>query len=261
MSKEKLLISGSKGLVGELLVEKLGKNYDLILIDRLVPNHDDKNNYFQADISEYLQLEEVFESLGQIGFAIHLAADPNHMAGWRSVSSNNIDGTWNFYTALHKHNQVKRVVFASSNHVTGRYEYVDGSVEPNLCMNKNTEMISTNSKLRPDGPYGISKVAGEAIARYYYDLYEIESVCLRIGSVIKDNNPEKGSREECTWLSHEDLAQLIDCSLRVEVNPEIGKFSGFGIYYGVSNNKHRFWDIENARKELSYDPQDDASRE
>jgi hypothetical protein len=33
----------------------------------------------------------------------------------------------------------------------------------------------------------------------------------------------------------------------------------FGIYYGVSNNKHRFWDISNAKEELGYEPEDDAS--
>jgi hypothetical protein len=33
----------------------------------------------------------------------------------------------------------------------------------------------------------------------------------------------------------------------------------FGIYYGVSNNRGAFWDISNARFDLGYDPQDDAS--
>jgi hypothetical protein len=32
----------------------------------------------------------------------------------------------------------------------------------------------------------------------------------------------------------------------------------FGIYYGVSDNKGRFWDISNAEKEIGYHPQDDA---
>ncbi len=34
----------------------------------------------------------------------------------------------------------------------------------------------------------------------------------------------------------------------------------FGIYYGVSNNKKRFWDISNAESEIDYQPEDDASR-
>jgi hypothetical protein len=33
----------------------------------------------------------------------------------------------------------------------------------------------------------------------------------------------------------------------------------FGIYYGVSNNKRRFWDISNAEAEIDFHPEDDAS--
>ena len=54
-----------------------------------------------------------------------------------------------------------------------------------------------------------------------------------------------------TWLSHRDLAQLVKKSISARIN--------FGIYYGVSNNDGRFWDIANAEKELGYIPQDNAA--
>ena len=57
---------------------------------------------------------------------------------------------------------------------------------------------------------------------------------------------------QSTWLSHRDLLQLVKCSLTADVE--------FGIYYGVSDNRKRFWDISNAERELGYRPQDDASR-
>jgi hypothetical protein len=53
-------------------------------------------------------------------------------------------------------------------------------------------------------------------------------------------------------MIHNDLVQLVKksiCSEKVK----------FGIYYGVSNNKGRFWDISNAEQELDFHPQDDAS--
>jgi hypothetical protein len=77
-------------------------------------------------------------------------------------------------------------------------------------------------------------------------------VCLRIGSVLKVDDPTRDSRYMKTWLSHPDLIQLVRKSLRSTVT--------FGIYYGVSDSQGRFWDISNARAELGYDPQDDASR-
>ena len=54
-----------------------------------------------------------------------------------------------------------------------------------------------------------------------------------------------------TWLSHRDLVQLVRKSLESDVE--------FGIYYGVSDNTGRFWDISNAEKELGYKPEDNAA--
>ena len=34
----------------------------------------------------------------------------------------------------------------------------------------------------------------------------------------------------------------------------------FGIYYGISGNTRGYWDIQSARQELGYDPEDDAER-
>jgi nucleoside-diphosphate-sugar epimerase len=113
-------------------------------------------------------------------------------------------------------------------------------------------LITVKDPIRPDGFYGVSKAAGEAIARMYYDLYGLESICLRIGSVLKDDDPRKNPRYASTWLSHKDLVQLVTKCLLSNVK--------FGIYYGVSNNKKRFWDISNAESEINYQPEDDASR-
>ena len=52
-------------------------------------------------------------------------------------------------------------------------------------------------------------------------------------------------------LYHEDLAQLIDkCIEKENLN--------FEIFYGVSNNKWRFWDIENSYNKISYEPVENA---
>ena len=42
----------------------------------------------------------------------------------------------------------------------------------------------------------------------------------------------------------------------IEAPPELG----YAIYFGVSANTWRFWDIEQPREEIGYDPQDDAER-
>jgi hypothetical protein len=85
----------------------------------------------------------------------------------------------------------------------------------------------------------------------YYEVHGLESVCLRIGSVLKDDDPARHVRNQSIWLSHRDLVQLVKKSLLAEVR--------FAIYYGVSNNRRRFWDISDAMAEIGYQPEDDAS--
>jgi hypothetical protein len=142
------------------------------------------------------------------------------------------------------------VIYASSNHVTGAYH----GFEPNLY--KYTQpgppMISPEDPIRPDSDYGLSKAFGEAVARYYVDRWEIKAICLRIGAVLKDDNPTSQSQNRRIWLSHRDLLQLVEKSLAADVT--------FGIYYGISNNKDAFWDISNARADLGYEPVDDGSQ-
>lgn len=245
MNQNKLLITGCNGLVGRILWEHLSNPFELYGLDRVLSARAD--NLFQANITIPDQINSVFDSIPSLAYVVHLAGDPRMDADWESVYANNIGGTENIYEAARIHG-VKRIVFASSNHVTGAYE----GLPPKLHMEKNRKLITTKDPIRPDGFYGVSKAAGEAIARMYYDVYGLESICIRIGSVTKGDDPRADRRYESTWLSHRDLVQIVLKSLKADVK--------FGIYFGVSNNKNRFWDISDAESEIGYHPEDDASR-
>ncbi|MEP6739855.1 MAG: NAD(P)-dependent oxidoreductase [Caldimonas sp.] len=144
----------------------------------------------------------------------------------------NIVGAWNLYEAARKHG-VKRVVFASSNHVTGFY--------------RQDEVISPLEPTRPDGHYGLSKAFGENLSRFYFDRYGIETVCLRIGSSFPE---PKDRRMLATWLSYDDLERLVIASLTAPV-------VGHSVVYGVSDNTTSWWDNTSA-KHLGYCPQDSS---
>ena len=79
------------------------------------------------------------------------------------------------------------MIDASSNHVMGGYE----GIESNYSLHRQTEPIKlfTTDPVRPDSEYGVSKVFGEAIARYYCNRWGVEAICLRIGAVLKDDDP------------------------------------------------------------------------
>jgi nucleoside-diphosphate-sugar epimerase len=239
----KLLITGSQGLIGKILWQNLASEFDLYGADTCLTVSADR--LFRVDISNFEQVQAAFEQIRPLEYVVHLAADPRPDGDWQSILMNNIVGTRNVYE-MAKQSGVKRVVFASSNHVTGAYE----GFPPSLHMQSNPSLIKPQDPIRPDGYYGVSKATGEALARMYYELYGLESICLRIGYVLRDDNPFGNAHNQSTWLSHRDLVQLVKKSLLADVK--------FAIYYGVSNNQKNFWDISNAAEEIGYQAEDGA---
>ena len=241
----RLLITGINGLIGTVLHRAFKDTYEVYGLDQEGPFSD---RVVSADIAEYGQLSEVIQRFRPLEAIIHLAGDPSVNASWESVLRANIIGTRNIFEAAREF-EVPRVVFASSNHTTGAYQ----GFEPDSYTFTEPEprKISPEDPVRPDSEYGVSKVFGEAIARYYCDRWGVKTICLRIGAVLKDDDPTKHPQNRRIWLSHRDLVQLVEKSLTTNV--------AFGIYYGVSNNKGAFWDISNARADLGFEPVDDGS--
>ncbi|HUI89877.1 MAG TPA: NAD(P)-dependent oxidoreductase [Anaerolineales bacterium] len=246
MALPRLLITGCNGLVGSILWTHLKNDFDLYGLD--ISSNEPSKRVFQVDISKADQVRSAFLRIESLTYVVHLAADARVDADWDSVLVNNIAGTRAVYEAARLAG-VNRVIFASSNHVTGAYE----GFPPSLHLKRNSALIATGAPIRPDGFYGVSKAAGEAIARMYYEVYGLESICLRIGSVLQKDDPGIHPRFESTWLSHRDLVQLVRKSLAAGVK--------FGIYYGVSKNRKRFWNISDAEAELGYHAEDDASQQ
>lgn len=246
MVRPNLLITGVSGLIGNILLNALRDSYEIYGLDKKPT--ESCPNFFNTDITDFEAVKVVFQNLSDLRFVVHLAGDPREDADWETVWKDNIHGTWNVYAAAQEHGNVRRIVFASSNHVTGAYEW------DWLNMRDAGEKLTATDLIRPNGPYGISKQTGEAIARYYYDRYGLESVCLRIGTVNPDPGLPTIERHLGSWLSHDDLVTLVKRALDADED-----FPGFGIYYGVSDNRHRFWDLSDATMELGYQPNDNAS--
>ncbi len=144
---------------------------------------------------------------------------------------------------------VKKVIFASSTHLIGEYpgypediELVDG------------KKITVDDPVRPDGDYADSKGYGELVARHFYHAHGLPSICIRIGTIsrVDDPNHEEGRKPYIkNWISHEDLTQLVILSLQHDDIP-------FGIYWGISANTGAYLDISNSEHDLGYKPKDNA---
>ena len=129
--------------------------------------------------------------------------------------------------------QVRRVVYASSNHAVG--------------FTPRTPMLTVDTRARPDSFYGFGKAACEALCSLYHDRHGLEVACLRIGS-FRDRPTTR--RHLSTWLSPGDTVRLVDACLRA---PDLG----FAVVYGISRNTRAWWDLDSARA-LGYAPGDDA---
>ena len=207
-----------------------------------------------ADASDFDAVRPVFDGMDAV---VHMAAYPSGRGAWETILRDNLLVTYNVYEASRQAG-VRRFVFASSNHAVGLFE----NDEPYRRMVRgdyagldpaNMPQIDHTVPPRPDSLYGVSKVYGEAVGRYYSEQFGLEVTCLRIGTVNRHNDPTRNVRHMATWMSHRDLAQMVDLCLSVEGLK-------FEVFYGVSGNTWRFWDISYAERVLGYRPQDDAER-
>ena len=239
MARRKVLITGAAGRIGRVLRDGLKARYDLrLLYHNTVLPAEPGEEVCVADITD---LDRMVEASAGVDAVVHMAGNPSGRSSFETILEANIRGTYTIYEAAHR-SGVRRVVFASTNHVTGYYE-------------KNGIYTTPDMPARPDSFYGASKAYGEDLGRYYVDAFGLSVICLRIGSfvtadVVRDR--KRGSdRILSSWLSHRDTVQLVWRSIEAEG-------IDFGVYYGISGNTRAYWDIQNAREELGYEPEDDA---
>jgi NAD+ dependent glucose-6-phosphate dehydrogenase len=257
--KQNVLVTGATGVIGKAVREMLSDRYNLHYLTRSpadFPSH-------VADITDLDAIQPAFEGMDAV---VHLAASSSVESTWEEILPNNLIGTYNVYEAA-KRAGVETIVFASSNHTIGVYE-IEGS--PELYELDDPRVYDHTVDVRPDSLYGMSKVYGEALGRYYADMHGMRVFNLRIGSVRDADDPRDPSIGEAsppllnletseqryqrmrgTWLSRRDCCDLI---ARCLDNQDLN----WAVVYGISDNPRQFWDISHAKEVLGYDPKDSA---
>ena len=226
----KILLTGAAGGLGKALRDRLKANCDVLRLS-------DKSGMGPAQPGEEIVLAdlanaaEVDAMVAGCDAIVHLGGISVE-APFEAILQANILGVYHLYEAARKHG-VKRIVFASSNHVTGFY--------------KQSETINADHPARPDSYYGVSKAFGEDFSRFYFDRYGIETACVRIGSSFPE---PRDRRMLATWLSYDDLHRLIAACLSTPV-------LGHSIIFGMSDNAVTWWDNSRARH-VGYVPQDSS---
>lgn len=235
-SKTKILVTGAAGCIGSDLLKRLAGRYNFVLLDTKKPKNLYNYPYLETDSTN---LDAVKSACQGIDTVLHLAADPSIEAAWKSLLPNNIIGAYNIFQAAHKA-CCRRVIFASSAFSVLGYP-------PEI-------KIKTDMPVRPPNLYGVSKAFGESIGRYYADQKGLSCICLRIGYVKRHDDPEiaPGASILDKVITYKDLTKLFIASI------EAPDSIRFGIFHGLSDNRHKRLDISDTQSLLGYAPGDDA---
>ena len=230
--RRRILITGATGKVGSLLAGRLAGDYDVVQQGRTPRTEEQERVLRRADLGDDGAVLGLMDGVDTV---LHLAGAASPDSDWEAVLEANIIG---YRTVLEAARQagVRRVVFASSNHVMGMYDrHEEWPVYPHHLP-------------RPDSLYGVSKVFGEALGRFYHDEFGLDVISLRIGWSTADPTVAEEEILHAMWLSEDDTEQVFRRAIEAEVR--------YGVYYAVSDNPNRRWDITNTMVELGYRPQD-----
>jgi nucleoside-diphosphate-sugar epimerase len=247
-----VLVTGAYGQCGTAIIDHLHDREEyrftyLNRSDRPADHPYGGHDTVVADVADFDAIRPAFEGQDAV---VHLAALPNE-GPWPEILESNIIGAYNVFEAARQAG-VESIVFGSTNHVVGMYEE---EYAPRIYQPEAGIVVDHTDPIRPDSYYGTSKAFGEALGRYYVEAADgapSRFYALRIGNVSHEEEDYPDSdRLRAIWQSRRDFAHQIDCCLQDDSVT-------FDVFYGVSDNDGRWFDLEHARATIGYYPQDNG---
>lgn len=175
----KILVTGGLGAVGTYLVKELKSDGNEVIVLDLYHNHNNEKNYIRCDVSEYRELQRVFEGGGwangydhspkAFDMVYHLAAEFGRWNGedyYERLWKSNVIGTKNLIRFQEKYGF--KAVYFSSSEVYGDY---DGTMN---------EDVMDKYPIKQMNDYAISKWVNEMQVLNSASQYGTESVRVRL---------------------------------------------------------------------------------
>lgn len=227
------------------------------------------------------------ESFAGVDTVVHFAAqNPYPEATWTD-SARSFDITANVFLAAMRAG-VRRVVFASSNHVMGGHkESGVNASEAGPLTPLTPPFPGTKVEFPPASdatPYATAKLFGERLAAALAATGRTSFYCLRIGwcqpganrpatmtptgtltltaqsgAADADGSTLRDPRKlaewfQLMWLSNRDFLQVFQGAIEARAAP-----GGFAVLNAMSQNTGMRWDVSTTRRVLGYSPKDDVT--
>lgn len=225
----RVAITGARGVIGQVLLAALA--------DR---------GPRSVDLPEFDLRDPAVAREGVAGCraVVHLAWNTRaENFGLDSFCPDNVQMAFNVVSACLSAG-VRRLVFASSVHAQ---KYWPPDSQP-AQLTGGVLASQPERAAVPDGPYGASKLFGEALCRWAA-AKGLESVWIRFGGVNPPDVPPEHEVEGRVWLSHRDCARAVIRALDAPLP------TGFAALTAVSDNPGRLHSLVNP---LGWAPLDGA---
>jgi len=193
----RVLVSGGAGFIGSHLVDRLlGDGFEVVVLDNLycgrvenVKQHigEEGFRFVQGDVRDSSVVKELVRGVDAVFHLAALVSVPESFKDPVLTNDVNVGGTLNLLRAC-VGSDVKRFVYVSSCAVYGEAESLP---------------LREDYPLRPASPYAVSKLAAENYVRVFYEVFGLETVCLRFFNVY-------GSRQLYSEYSGV-ITQFISC--------------------------------------------------
>jgi uronate dehydrogenase len=240
MTDQRVLITGSAGVVGTLMRPRLRRSGRVLrLLDLAPQTASDAEEVVTGSVTDADAMAAACEGVDAL---IHLGGHSRENS-WEATLDVNINGTHTVLEAARAAG-VGRVILASSNHAVGFREVTEVTAA-------GPGGLPADSSPRPDTYYGVSKAAIEALGSLYHSRFGMDVIAVRIGSCFDTPLP-LGPRGLITWLSPDDGARLFEACLAAPA-------PGYRLIWGVSDNTRRICSLAEAEA-LGYKSLDNAER-
>jgi UDP-glucose 4-epimerase len=173
----KILVTGGAGFIGSHIVDRLlREEIEVIAIDNFstgrkenVAQHQNRKDFHlvKGDIRNEELMKKIIEDVDAVFHEAALVSVPRSVENPLLTNEVNIQGTLNLLEAC-RNADVKKFIHASSSAVYGE-----------------TETLPKTEKLapKPISPYAVSKLAAENYVKVYWEVYGLNTVCLRYFNV------------------------------------------------------------------------------